>query len=347
MNQKNSRRYRIGRLVVAILPIILIIYIIRFQEIRPTSVCADEETHLTAEQASSENLDSSRLLAATIHRVSRLTSISAEMNLTLYLFGETYSGTGQYEELMTPLRVRGEEDVLSETSQFRLYVKMPPPDAAALAQGCKDNLLETVCDRNSLWTYTSIEGQQRLTEVNLNELAGFINQMTDADRQTLKTEGLALPCGMSGFPGLGGIAGMLSALVGWYDFAPEPETVYFNDGTFPAWKISGTMKPEKLELLKKNLLGSQPNENQPLLEHLPVHVEISIGKKKPFPYRIEYFFPMDSATALRQSVMTVHFTRVFEDVSSVVPGHFVYLPKINSERITKQYLSKLVPGIEL
>lgn len=290
--------------------------------------------------------DAETLLRSAVVRLESLSSLSAEMTISFSLFGERYDGEGKYEELAGRTgAARGERPPIDRT-QFRLHVRMPPPSAKAIERGAVDNLLEVVCDRNSLWTYTSIGGEQRLTEINLDELDGLLAPLSESERRRLAEDGAPLPIGMDGFPGLGGIAGTLRALSVWYDFEPKTEKCFFNNGSFPVRKITGTMKSARREKMAERILGDRPDFRRPLLDYIPTGVEIYIGQERPFPYRIEYFARLDDAKDARRTVMTLDFNRVFENVTSVGPNSFVYAPKINFERVTKRYLEKIAPDVD-
>lgn len=335
MNIKNFGSSLFGLLVITVLSIIVPLF--GYAATPSIGAAAPSET---AEP------DAETLLRETVARLESLSSLSAEMTLSFSLFGEQYDGEGKYEELAGRTgAVRGERSPIDRT-QFRLHVRMAPPSARAIERGAEDNLLEVVCDRNSLWTYTSIGGEQRLTEINLEELAGLLAPLSETERRRLTEYGAPLPIGMDGFPGLGGIAGTLRALSLWYDFKPKTEKCFFNNGSFPVRKITGTMKSARREKMTKRILGDQPDFRQPLLDYLPTGIEIYIGQDRPFPYRIEYFARLDDAKDARRTVMTLDFNRVFENVTSVGPNSFVYAPKINFERVTKRYLEKLAPEMD-
>ena len=348
MKVKNFGSSLFGLLIITVLSIIVLLGGRAVTENGPQTVRAEAAPSPSSHTGPVSEPNAETLLRETIARLDSLSSLSAEMTLTFSLFDRRYEGTGKYEELAghtDPSRTGSTVSPIDRT-QFRLHVKMAPQSAKQIEQGDGDNLLEIVCDRNSLWTYTSIGGNQRLTEINLDELSGLIAQLSESELRQLAERGATLPSGMDGFPGLGGMTGTLRALACCYDFDPVPEQRAFNSGSFPVLKITGTMKSALYEKRKKEILGDNPAFRLPLLDYLPTGVEIYIGRERPFPYRIEYFAQLDHAKDARKTIMTLDFNRVFENVTSVGPNSFVYAPKINSERVTKQYLEKLIPGLE-
>lgn len=345
MKTENLTSYLFRHLIITVLSIIAPI---SGEPGLPTNSALSAADPKDEPPAAVETFDAARLLNATINRIERLQTISAEISLKIVLFDEEFVGTGRYEELaaLKNARKAGGFDPLT-TSRFRLHIKMPPPASAALAQELDDNVLEIVCDQNSLWTYTSIEGEQRLTEINLTEMTGFLGQLSESERQKLADSGVVLPASMGNFPSLGGVAGTLAALKNWYDFDPTPAQMFFNSGTFPVWKITGRMKPERVAAMRKRLLGANEEGDRSLLDHLPTGVDVYIGQKTPFPFRIAYYNVTNEDKNLHKSLVTLDFTRVYENVTSINANSFVYAPKINSERITKKYLQELIPGVEL
>ena len=346
MKSENLKRYSFGLLIITVLSIIALAI---GESSRGGCFALEADSGAKSSSAVEPGaLDSARLLSATINRIGRLQSISAEISLKMTLFDEEYVGGGRYEELAAPKNRRsaGGFDPLT-TSQFRLHIKMSPPPSAALTQEIDDNVLEIVCDQNSLWTYTSIEGEQRLTEINLTEMAGYLGQLNDAEREKLTASGVTFPASMGNFPALGGVAGTLVSLENWYDFDPVPAKIFFNAGTFPVWKITGRMKPERLESARKKLTGGDCPPGDARTAHLPDGVEIYIGQKTPFPFRIVYFSVTNEEKELHKPLVTLDFTRVYENVTSVKGSNFIYAPKINFDRITKPYLQQLIPGVEL
>lgn len=350
MKSEILKRYPNKLLVITVLSIIALAIAQSFCGGRLTLYANDGSKAPAREESAAkpDTLDSARLLSATINRIGRLQSISAELSLKMTLFDEEYVGSGRYEELAAPKnrRTAGGFDPLS-ASQFRLHIKMSPPASAALSQEIDDNILEIVCDQNSLWTYTLIEGEQRLSEINLTEMAGYLGQLNDSEREKLAASGVTFPASMGNFPALGGIAGTLVSLENWYDFDPVPAKIFFNAGTFPVWKITGRMKSERLESARKKLSGGDRRLDDGRTAHLPDGVEVYIGQKTPFPFRIVYFSVTNEEKALHKPLVTVDFARVYENVPSVKSSNFIYAPKINFDRITKQYLQQLIPGVEL
>lgn len=268
--------------------------------------------------------------------------------------GEIVEGSGKYEELSRRESDQGERDrsvCYRGTTLFRLHVAIPRPNIGETTAHREDNILDIVCDRNSLWTYTSIEGEKKLTEIKLNEMANILSQAlaSDEEREKLFANEMTLPCSLAGFPGLGGITGLLRRLLVWYDFDAPAQAVSMKgkNGTIRAWKLTGRMKRDRYERTVNDLLGNPPGERESLLDYIPSGIEIYIGQRDPFPYRIHYFALDGHSQKIRAEIMTLDFTDIYEDHFSVSPENFVYAPGgIASTDVTRAYLEKLIPGIE-
>ena len=175
--------------------------------------------HADVKSPPPRNLPSGKdLLRKTIQRLEGLTSISAKMDMKLFAEGQVFEGTGKYEELS-----QKESDSLGRersacyrgTTLFRLHVSFPRLTTGEDLANREENVLDIVCDRNSLWTYTSVEGEKRLTEVNLSEMASVLQQAVEdeVEREEILANEMTLPTPLSGFPGLGGMAGALRRIL--------------------------------------------------------------------------------------------------------------------------------------
>ena len=324
---------------------------------------AENQPETVASPSLVNNLQTIRLLEETINRLETLQSISADIKLDLYLFGGNCKGKGKYEELTSRSRYNnspqtpadGQKERSGYASQltplewtrYRMHVKMLP-DSSELELATDDNSMEIVCDIENIWTYTRIEGTRQLRNIRLDELANQLNRLSPQERKVLAQNGVERPCGANGLPGLGGISGMLKQIMVGYCFPAPPENTAFNGGKFAVWKIVGQMKPERLDDLKKFLVGNDPETRNVLLHSIPTHVEIYIGKQTPFPYRVRYICQVDPVKDVRSTLFSMDFNPVYENDTTLQPKNFIYRPSTLSEsRGAVNYLKKLIPDIEL
>ncbi len=303
--------------------------------------------------------ESEKLIRSTAAGLRQFSPFSADLSIKIHLFDEDYTGTGHYEELILSPKNQSERDEFFIPSRFRLHIEMPLTGADALKQESRDNLLEIVCDENSLWTYTLIEDEQNLSQINLNEMGEYISQMTEKEKEELKNNGMLLPAAVGNFPAVGGLSGSLLSLLTWYQFEEKPEVVYFNRGKTPVWKLSGKMKPNKRSKTRQKAIflnDDQHSEKEieereqrygEILNAFPDAIEVYIGQNARFPFRIVYLtIPHPGKGDRAKPVMTVNITKVLVNQKSITTSNFIYAPRINSERRTKSYLKSLAPSFK-
>ncbi len=303
-----------------------------------------------AEIGSSE---AAAVLGRTIDRIENLKSLTAKIDMRVHVGKVSIDGSGKYEEMFLPSNDSGQHSralCYGGTSLFRLHLELPRDEGASDEKG-EDNVLDVVCDKNTLWTYTSVEGNRRLTELKLGEMAAILAQAAENDeaREQLAYNHLSFPSPLAGFPGLGGVGGVLRRMLTCYEFAEEAETVSLKgkDGSFRAWRLSGRLKPEIYEKSMKNLLEYNVGDRKHYLDQFPCLVEVYIGQQHEFPYRICYYAAPEMNLRKKTKLVTLDMTDVYENHPSVVPENFIYSPGgLTSTDVTHPYIEKLIPGFE-
>ena len=307
-------------------------------------------TGQTPEIGSSE---AAAIIERTVGRIEKLKSVTAKIDMRVHVGKVSVDGSGKYEELFVPSNDSGQRSrtlCYGGTSLFRLHLELPRHAEAAAEKG-EDNILDIVCDKNTLWTYTSVEGDQRLTELKLGEMAAILAQAVESGeaREELLAGRLSLPTPLAGFPGLGGITGVLRSLATCYDFPDEAETVSLKgrNGSLRTWRLSGRLKPEIYEKSMKSLLERKAGDRKNYLDQFPCLVEIYISQQYEFPYRIVYYSAPEMNDKKKTKLVTLDLTDVYEDHFSVVPENFIYSPgSLTSTDVTHSYIEKLIPGFE-
>ncbi len=292
------------------------------------------------------------ILERTIERIESLKSVTAKIDMRVRVGKVSVDGNGKYEELFLPSNDSQQHSrtlCYGGTSLFRLHLELPR-NAAADEQG-EDDILDIVCDKNTLWTYTSIEGSQRLTELKLGEMAAVLARAAESDEvcEQIALNHLSFPSPLSGFPGLGGITGVLRRLLTCYEFPDKAETVSLKgkDGSLRAWRVSGRLRPDVYEKSVKNLLEYNTGERKAYLDQFPCVVEIYISQQYEFPYRLCYFSSPEMNLKKKKKLVTIDLTDVYENHFSVVPENFIYSPGgLTSTDVTHSYIEKLLPGFE-
>lgn len=285
---------------------------------------------------------SERLLREAIVRLEGLRSVSADLDFEARLFGERYFGRGRYEETSEAARGGASRRSALENVRFRLRASVACGSAKEARGDGEENVLEVVCDcdRQALWTYSSLEGAKALTRIDVAELS---NELASLRAEELAAVGLEGPCAMNGLPGLGGLAGTLRRLSTVYRFEPRIEKAEAFKGA-EVVKITGRAR-EPFWAASKRRLGVDKLEPY-LSENLPGNVEIYLGADWPFPYKIVYFSLAENEERTRNDVFTVEYSSVVRNDATIRPENFNYnQPQITFERVTSKYVESLISGL--
>ncbi len=292
------------------------------------------------ERAESE---AERLLREAVVRLEGLRSVSANLDFEARFFGERYFGRGRYEETSEAARGSASRRSALENVRFRLRASVACGSAKEARGDGEENVLEVVCDcdRQALWTYSSLEGAKSLTRVDVAELS---NELASLRAEELAAVGLEGPCAMNGLPGLGGLAGTLRRLSTAYRFEPRVERAGAFKGA-EVVKITGRAR-ESFWKRSKQRLGVDKFEPY-LSENLPEYVEIYLGADWPFPYKIVYFSLAENEEKTRNDVFTVEYSSVVRNDATIRPEDFSYnQPQITFERVTSKYVEDLISELE-
>ena len=307
----------------------------------------------SAESASVEAADvrdgaresaSERLLRESIVRLEGLRSLSADLNFEARFFGERYFGRGRYEETSEASAASGVASRRSslENVRYRLRASVARGSAKEARGDGEENVLEIVCDcdRQALWTYSSLEGAKALTRIDVAELSNGLASLRPDELAAVGVEG---PCAMNGLPGLGGLAGTLRRLSAVYRFEPRVEKAPAFKGA-DVVKITGRARRPFWETSKRRL---GVDKIEPYLnENLPGNVEIYFGADWPFPYKIVYFSLAENEERTRNDVFTVEYSSVVRNDATIRPENFNYnQPQITFERVTSKYIESLISGV--
>ena len=294
-----------------------------------------------------------QILERTIARIEKLKSVTAKIGVQVSIGKVEVEGNGKYEELFLKSddsQPRARAFCYGGVSLFRLHLEIPRTGEWT-SENLEDNVLDIVCDKNTLWNYTSIEGEKRLTELKLGEMAAILMQACEnpQQRENLELNLITFPSPLSGFPGLGGITGTLRRLTAWYEFPDEADSVTLRgkNGSLRAWRLTGTLKPEAYAKTVENLLGTNTGSRKKYMDQFPSVVEVYISQQLEFPYRFCYYSTPEAGSKKRRKLVTFDLTDVYENHFSVVPENFVYTPGgLNSTDVTHSYIETLIPDID-
>ena len=295
---------------------------------------------------------SDRVIDKAIKNLEALHSLSADFEYESYFFGEKRRGSGRYEELSIK-RGRGASSIPPlESNRFLVRATLDPDEsaeergkksenAASESDAERGDLFEIVCDadRRTWWRFVSLNGSRSLLQLSIEELENSLVQLDEAETRALNANGVTHSCGMSGMPGLGGIAGVLKRLGANYDFQPEPEIVTTNRGA-RFLKLHGEAKEVFWRRVRFNVGMSELSD--PIKENIPASVEIYCNEDWAFPHKIVYYSAEDSKRSKTQ-LFSVTYSNVTRNDADVTASRFQYVqPQINSDRYDSDYLEELV-----
>ncbi|MBQ7110756.1 MAG: hypothetical protein IJO06_06010 [Thermoguttaceae bacterium] len=309
-----------------------------------SEVAGAREAGVEADVRGASPSPSERLLREAIVRLEGLRSASADLDFEARLFGERYFGRGRYEETSEASSAAdASRRSALENVRYRLRASIARGSAKEARDDGEENVLEIVCDcdRQALWTYSSVEGTKTLTRIDVAELSNGLASLSPGELAAVGVEG---PCAMNGLPGLGGLAGTLRRLSAVYRFEPRVEKAPPFKGT-EVVKITGRARRAFWDASKRSL-GVDKLEPY-LSENLPGNVEIYLGADWPFPYKIVYFSLAENEEKTRNDVFTVEYSSVVRNDATIRPENFNYnQPQITFERVTSKYVESLISDAE-
>jgi len=295
--------------------------------------------------------DSEKILFRTIHLLEQF-SFSAEMKIEITLLGEQYLGKGIYKELRhRSTEVERNRFGLSPftRSSFRLHFQLLPsgdqkPEFQEHQENT-ENVFEIIGNPEFVWTSISREDFHSLSKIEVEELARIMGRLSDHEQKQLMENGVREPCGISGFPYLGGLAGMLKSISAWYHFNPRPEKTLLNNGELEVWKIVGTMKSERLEGIVKQFGEIDERLKKEILQTIPNQVELYITDSSRL-CRILYFYRPENKVEASHQFAKIDYLRFYLD-NSLDISDFEYQATETFDWETVPYLKQLIPGIKL
>jgi hypothetical protein len=243
--------------------------------------------------------------------------MSAKIRHRIDLEGRTLTGTGDYAQ-----QGRGEDRAFHLSLQLRTKLHATS--------------LEHVCDGQQLWLFETIDGQDRLTLVDVARL----------HRGRLKSQ--APPLSPHMWLSLGGLPKLVLSLKDSFQFG---DVVQGRLDDLPVWSVEGRWTPARLaQLLPEQAeainSGAGADLNQ-LTPNVPHRVVLHLGCDDLFPYRIEYWRtdtgPEGENLAPVQKLMAEMEWYEVQLGAPIDPARFAYRPpsKLVPVDRTKEWLDRL------
>ncbi|HBT76628.1 MAG TPA: hypothetical protein DEB39_06810 [Planctomycetaceae bacterium] len=280
----------------------------------------------------SENFsgNSDAMFSEAIERIVKLHSMKANIRMNVFIDDDEFTAQGKCLEKAL---VAAPNDIIR--SKFRLDLTFPLSSNAGSADVVNKMIVLCNSEQNRVWHYTSIENTTTQNWINIESVVNAVKR--SKKQHHIRSVG--------GMPGLGGMAGMLRGIKNGYDFTDPPEDSLLKGKTpLKIWKLKGRLGDRELKRLL-DLLAWKEDRNTPYPSHLPVEVEIYLGKDDLFPYRIHYYNLPKKESKQRTPVMQLVFCDVLLNDSTEIPD---YLFSTFGEKggdtgsdITAQYIRSL------
>lgn len=234
------------------------------------------------------------VLNSSTEKLLQLRTIEANIRMETTVDGVEFAARGRYEEQA----IRRPELSDFNRCQYRLelYFLMD----SALTPGATPNRMTMVCHiadstnrtEDEVWRYITVEGRKTIGYVKLAELEKAV--------QNALAAGKPVPCKtINEAWNLGGLAATLRQLERFYDFNASAVSATL-DGV-ALWKLTGSLKEGRLEGLLEKHGGVDKKGRYP--DDLPSDIEIYLGQKDGFPYRIAYL-NRPSETSTKRTVLS-------------------------------------------
>ena|GEM_PF-4019012 len=261
-----------------------------------------------------------------LYSVESCVQISTNIRHQINLFGIEMTGSGKYLEVKQNDSSRYGVDGTGIQFRLELLIQPKPEENRTIPP----SNLTVVCDKQYVWKFTSINGQNELSQIEVKTVLEAMKRSGRVD----------IPAEAGSFYGLGGMAGMLREIQRRYEFTKPPteEKIVDKFGTATVLKIRGLLKSAEL----KRLTTSQDGKKQTVPEQCPTCIDICVNSNTFFPFRIDYFQTKDGSEP-----KSAHFARTEYYDTQLNSGEisnevFIYRPEAIPRKDTDEYIKQLL-----
>ncbi len=268
--------------------------------------------------ACSENF-AQTMLDQSISAVKSHKTIECNIRMTVWVDGVEFASRGRYEE----------QAILAGTpgnflrSMYRLDINSISD--VALAPGTDPNRMTLVChvaenrDNSQIWQYKSVENKKELHIIRTVPLETAI-------RNSKKRKDLS---SIAEVENLGGLAATLRQIAKIYEFSEPVESDWAGTPDRSLWKVSGTVRKERHEELLKLFGGADKKGKLP--SDFPSDIELHVGQKDFFPYKIIYLNRPAENSKTRTPLSETAYYDVILNGEPIPAGNFALFSE-NGER---------------
>ena len=268
-----------------------------------------------------------KLLKAAAEQLEKHISVDANIRLKLTFCGSDYSGSGFYIEKRNDTQLNN--DFVDRL--FRMEIRFHPSIADSSLN--ESNTMKVVCDGDSVWKYSIIEGENKFQRFEIGKISEAISKSERAGELNI----------LSKLPSLGSLGGTIREIQNVYDFnTGVVENVELGSSEFPALKIRTTMKKEYVDRMLATA-GTRKEDIRRAEKQIPVGIAVYLGQDDYFPYRIEYFSGPIGSIAWEEPSTQQDFYKVRLNEMNISTDRFQNTPPegMSSKDETDAYIDSL------
>jgi len=235
-------------------------------------------------------------------------TIECDIQIGTFVDGKEYTAKGQYFEQVLPHAAPNS----FFRSVYRLeitYFSMNAP----MASDAELNQMTLVChisedgEKHQIDRYTSIEGVKSGSTIDLKKLEERIKA---AHQEIVFSQ-------VSVVRKLGGLAGMMRQISRFYEFSSPTQEPLREEGTIPAWKLTGTLQNRHRQELLPRFGGLNKQGHYPA--DFPSDIEIWLGQHNDFPYKIRYLRRTSEKSEQKELLFQESFYKVVLNGTPLLP----------------------------
>jgi hypothetical protein len=234
-------------------------------------------------------------VSVSLKKLLTIQTIECDIRIETFVNGQEYAIWGNYVEQALPQTAPN--TFLRSVYRLEISFPMKPDDS-------EPNRMTLVCyvaddgERHQLERYTSIEGVQSGSMINLKKLE---ERLKAANKEIFFSQ-------VSEVRNLGGLAGMMRQISRFYEFSHLTQENLQGEETVPTLKLTGTLRSiHRKELLTQ--FGGLDNKGQ-YPTNFPSDIELWLGRHNDFPYKIRYLRRTSEKSEQKELLFQESFNKV-------------------------------------
>ena len=240
-------------------------------------------------------------------------TIESDIRIETYVDGKEYTARGRYEEQSLSGVAPG--TFLRSMYRLEIFFSMNSP----VASGSGPNIMTLVChpsedrDRNQIVRYTSIEGDQKFSTIDLAKLE---ERLKAANQEAVFAQ-------VSEVRNLGGLAGMMRQIQRFYEFAAPTQENLQDEETVATLKLAGTLRSIYYKDMLKRFGGLNKKGQYPA--DFPSDIEVWLALHNDFPYKIRYLRRTSEKSSQKEPLFQETFYNVNVNGTPIPAARFAPL----------------------